>query len=175
LPIDDDKKLDYARDWFEYHAGQRLTAFNFFLILIGLVVVGFLKCIELAGKSQPTMEQAGMGKVWWTLAIVIGLFGIIISIAFWFLDIRNEELVNYGRNALELLEASNGISIRLSDKTRSEIDKSSDFISRQIPRSCREILATHHFWLRFIILFTALVFALATMFSAIFAYRNIVC
>lgn len=31
----------YAWDWFSYHAAQRLTTFRFFLIIIGVVVVGY--------------------------------------------------------------------------------------------------------------------------------------
>ena len=38
----DEKAQNYAWNWFEYHAGQRLTSFNYFLILIGVVVVGYL-------------------------------------------------------------------------------------------------------------------------------------
>jgi hypothetical protein len=169
----DDKKLEYAWNWFEYHAGQRLTAFNYFLILIGVVVAGYLKCVELAGKSQPYMEQAEMAAIWWSLAFAIGLFGMIISMAFWFLDIRNEELINCGRDALELLESSMKLTIRQDDKERNHLAKSLDFFSRLIPLSFMGKLASHHFWLRSIILFSAMSFFIASCFTAWIAFCSI--
>lgn len=166
----EEKTINYAWNWFEYHAGQRLTAFNYFLILIGVVVVGYLKCVELAGKSQLGMEQAGMAKVWWSLASAIGFFGMIISVAFWFLDIRNEELVNCGRSALDQLETSLGLTIRLDDKNRNHLKKFLDMFSRLLPISSTKILATHHFWLRSMILFSAIAFFIAALCAAIFAF-----
>lgn len=36
-------RTDYAWDWFAYHAGQRLTTFNFFLVIVGVLTVGLVK------------------------------------------------------------------------------------------------------------------------------------
>ncbi len=82
---------EYAWNWFEYHAGQRLTAFRFFLVFLGALVVGF---------------GAGLrdGNVFF--AQVVGWFGAFISLAFLILEIRNEQLVNVGRDALMHLEQS---------------------------------------------------------------------
>jgi hypothetical protein len=48
--VDSDDKhkaeLDYAWDWFKYHASQRLTAFNFFLIMVGFLLVGYAHAID---------------------------------------------------------------------------------------------------------------------------------
>ena len=142
---------------------QRFTAFNYFLILTGVVVVGYLKCVELAGKSQSGMEQAGMAIIWWALASAIAFFGLIVSIAFWFLDIRNEELVNCGRNALELLERSLGLEIRIDDTNRNCLDKSQDRLSRSLPISWIKYLSSHHIWLRVIMLLSATVFTGAAL------------
>ncbi len=157
----DDKSIIYAWNWFEYHASQRFTSFNYFLILIGVVVVGYLKCVELAGKSQYGMEQAGMTKIWWALASAIAIFGMIISLAFWFLDIRNEELVNCGRNALQLLEQSIGLKIRIDDNNRNCLNKSLDRLSRSLPICWVKYLSSHHVWLRVIMLLSAIVFTVA--------------
>ncbi|MFZ3148360.1 MAG: hypothetical protein WA137_04905 [Methanothrix sp.] len=168
----EEKSINYAWNWFEYHASQRFASFNYFLILIGVVVVGYLKCIELAGKSQYGMEQVGMAKIWWALASAIAIFGIIISIAFWFLDIRNEELVNCGRNALELLEQSLGLEIRIDDTNRNCLDKSQDRLSRLLPISWIKILSSHHIWLRVIMLLSASVFTGAAVCAIYYAFAS---
>ena len=80
---------DYAWNWFEYHAGQRLTAFRFFLVFLAGLVVGFSTGL----KDGNTF-----------FASVVGWFGAFISLAFLILEIRNEQLVNVGRNALMHLE-----------------------------------------------------------------------
>jgi Mn2+/Fe2+ NRAMP family transporter len=82
---------EYAWKWFEYHAGQRLTAFRFFLVFLGVLIVGF---------------NAGLKDGHIVFAQVVACFGAFISIAFLMLEIRNEQLVNVGRNALMCLEES---------------------------------------------------------------------
>ena len=80
---------EYAWNWFEYHAGQRLTAFRFFLIFLGALVVGF---------------STGLrdGNIFFIS--VVGWSGAFISIAFLTLEFRNEQLVDMGRKALLHLE-----------------------------------------------------------------------
>ncbi len=39
-------RLTYAWNWFSYHAGQRLSAFNFFLVIVGVLTVGFGQAIS---------------------------------------------------------------------------------------------------------------------------------
>jgi hypothetical protein len=80
---------EYAWGWFEYHAGQRLVAFRFFLVFLGAVAVAL---------SQSVKD--GNGR----LSSSIGAFGCFISVAFLMLEIRNEELVNFGRKALSEIE-----------------------------------------------------------------------
>jgi hypothetical protein len=69
-------ELTYAWNWFQYHAGQRLTAFNFFLVIVGVVAVAFTKALE---------------QGWTVLGAVVAGLGALISIGFLFLDVRNEE------------------------------------------------------------------------------------
>lgn len=158
--------INYAWNWFEHHAKQRFMAFNYFLILIGVVVVGYLKCVELAVNSPACIDQVQNAKIWWSLASAIGIFGMIISIAFWFLDIRNEELINCGRNALDSIEESMGLTIRKDDKARTYLNDSRDLTSRIIPLFCIKYLASHHFWLRSILLLSAVAFFIASIFAS---------
>jgi deoxyribose-phosphate aldolase len=143
----------YAWDWFSYHANQRLNAFHFFLIIIGFVVVGYFKSMEL--------EQV-------YFSFLICLFGALASIAFWFLDIRNEELVNCGRYALDELEEQFGLKIRKCDDQRVCLKKSLDPISCRFPTNWLSIAVAHRFWLRLIMLVTSLSF----MFAAFYALNE---
>lgn len=143
--------VKYAWDWFSYHAGQRLTAFRYYLVIIGLVVAGYLKAFELGWE--------------WASWVLAG-FGALISLAFLILDIRNTELVNCGRAALDTLEGDLGVSIRQDDKERKRFDESLDWISRSIlclfgfrkgkelRNTWRDSATRHQFWLRFILYIT---------------------
>lgn len=86
-----DKIIEYAWNWFEYHARQRLTSFRFFLVLLGIVVVAVRYSLE--------KQQFGF-------AGLIGLVSLFVSLAFLALEIRNKQLVDIGRNALQELENS---------------------------------------------------------------------
>jgi hypothetical protein len=108
-------EFDYAWGWFQYHAAQRLTAFNFFLIIVGLLLVGYAQAID---------------HHWSPFGIGIGLLGMLVSMGFFALDMRNEELVDRGLDGLRTLELGLGVS----------------FTKR--PRSK---LLRHRLWLRLII------------------------
>lgn len=142
----------YAWDWFSYHATQRLNAFHFFLIITGFVIVGYSKSIELGQKGA-----------WF--GFLLGLFGALTSIAFWFLDIRNEELVNCGRQALDELEEQVGRKIRKSDEDRTYLERSLDPLSRLIPKCLLEPTLKHRFWFRLIMLATAVGFVVAAIYA----------
>lgn len=90
----------YAWDWFEYHAKQRLTTFNFLLIILGALGYGYW-----AFRDNKEISFA------------IGIFGVIVSFAFLILEIRNTLLVDDGRQALDRLEgARNGKGFEPFDK-----------------------------------------------------------
>src|SRR2546428_4765369 len=82
---------EYAWGWFEYHAGQRLVAFRFFLIFLGVLVLGLGNSLKDGNVS---------------LASAIAVAAAFISLAFLMLEIRNEQLVKLGRTALSKLEDS---------------------------------------------------------------------
>jgi hypothetical protein len=89
-------EFDYAWGWFQYHASQRLTAFNFFLVIVGFLLVGY--------------AQAILNR-WDAFGVGLGVIGLCISIGFFALDVRNRELVNLGRDALRTLEETIGASL----------------------------------------------------------------
>jgi len=97
------EELKYAFEWFKYHANQRYTAFYYYLLIIGALLLAYLHTSSNSlAKYNP----------------IVCMLAIISSMAFYLLEYRNEELVNYGRKGLEKMEELLGINIRLNDKNR---------------------------------------------------------
>jgi hypothetical protein len=159
-----DREQQYAWNWFSYHAGQRLTAFNFFLVIFGALLVGYV---------QAATHHLGL------LGGVLGFLGLLVSLAFWAMDVRNSELVYCGRAALDALEKSLDIHPRADDQNRAwlgsalcvregdraEVRKTPSEADGEDPTdNCRlyrlvrgkprrEHVFTHSFWLRAVLLF----------------------
>ncbi|MCU0641351.1 MAG: hypothetical protein MUC35_04605 [Candidatus Margulisbacteria bacterium] len=98
---------EYAWNWFSYHSNQRLTAFHFYLIIFGALVFGYSQSLE----KNP-----------W-VALIIALFGVFVSYVFVLIDVRNEELVQYGRKALDKTEKMIKMDIRNNDKHRKSFNE----------------------------------------------------
>lgn len=82
--------MEYAWNWFSYHAGQRQAVFRFFVILIGAILAGY---IGLRGDG----DAVG--------AFVLGLLMVVLSILFWRLDMRSTTLVKLAERSLKVSEA----------------------------------------------------------------------
>jgi hypothetical protein len=82
-------QLDYAWKWFSYHAAQRVSMFNYFLIVTGILANAYISALK-------------EGFPW--IASAIGVMGCFISFAFFKLDYRNRCLVKMGEDVLEVLE-----------------------------------------------------------------------
>jgi len=126
---------DYAWHWFEYHAGQRLTAFRFFLIFLGGLAIAFSTAVE----SDNLLLARGVGGL-----------GAFVSLAFLVLESRNEALVNLGRSALEVIEAK---------FTAAEISDSK--LKLLTSDKSRSIWSSHKFWFRLIYGVSIIVFLIA--------------
>jgi hypothetical protein len=85
------------------------------------------------------------------LQAVIGFVGIVISLAFWSLDIRNGQLVDDGRDALRKLERALDMDIHRMDYDRL---KEGEILWLKVPTS-------HGVWFRRIQLMAILLFLLA--------------
>src|SRR5262245_20719433 len=85
--------LYYAWDHFAYHAGQRQTVFNFFLLVIGGSVAAY----------GSTMGESG--AVYTYFRCFLGVVLALASLVFWRLDQRNARLVKISEDALKDLEA----------------------------------------------------------------------
>ena len=106
--------LYYAWDHFAYHAQQRQTVFNFFLLLVGGCVAAYSAMIDESGADYNYFRSF--------LGVVLAL----ASLLFWRLDKRNARLVKVSEEALKKLEARmandiNEPSIRLIENADKKV------------------------------------------------------
>jgi hypothetical protein len=131
-------------DWYKYHADQRLRSFNFFIVFVGGLVL-------LLGSSSINSHLV--------LARIASALGIVLSLGFFMLDVRNAQLVDITFKSIEAREGTLGDVIdraNLATITWKEIR----FFSRD--RGFLTNVARHKFVLRVIMLAAAVVFAIFT-------------
>jgi len=85
-------RLDYAWNWFEYHAGQRTRMVNYFLIFTGILGAAYGNIVTKEGNDHQGLE------------IVLMIAGLVMSVGFVLLDFRNKQLVKLGEDVLRELE-----------------------------------------------------------------------
>lgn len=137
-------EFDYAWNWFQYHAAQRLTAFNFFLIIVGLLLVAYAQAIDHG---------------WVGVGVAVGALGALVAVGFSALDVRNEELVNCGRQALLLLEKESRLRLATESAARGQLQETlgDRWVGGllhswvKVKPTSRAGLFTHRLWLRLIL------------------------
>lgn len=89
-------ELDAARghlsQYFYVHAAQRLTTFNFFIVIATLISTGMVTSLQ-------------KGVIIPHLSLLLGIVLICLCFIFWRLDHRNRELIKLAEGALRKLEA----------------------------------------------------------------------
>lgn len=127
-------RLDYAWEWFKYHAGQRVSMFNYFLIITGIFANAYAGLLK--DGSRDLIVHGGRA---------LGIIGALTAIGFVMLDVRNKSLVDRGSSVLE------------------EIEKGALF-GGETPRlaggSVPGLIRSHTFWIRGIEIVVAIVFLL---------------
>ena len=87
-PIDQ-ARLDIGWKWFDFHAKQRTTIFNFFLLITGIILNAYVLAIR---------------ECLYQIAIALSVFGILQAIVFFLFDIRNRQLTAHAENVIEMVE-----------------------------------------------------------------------
>jgi hypothetical protein len=89
----DKMRFDYAWKWFDFHAKQRTSLFNFYIIVIAATIgaVGALTRTDAGTHAGDVIDY-----LCW--------FAIVVSVIFLLLDRRNKRLVQYGELNLVHLE-----------------------------------------------------------------------
>lgn len=85
---------NYAWNYFQFHAEQRLKTFHFYLIIAAILTGGFITL--LTDDNFPY-------KSW---SSVLAFFLSFISFVFWRIERRNHQLVKNGEKALRHLDES---------------------------------------------------------------------
>jgi len=146
-----DLQLRYSWDWFAYHAQQRLTAFNFFLVLMGAVAVGYTQAL--------TSDIPELG-------VAVGVLGAFVALAFWAMDVRNAELVACGRAALDHVEAKLALSIGSEANERVRLKGAlPGRVQSGIHGHIDDQWFTHRRWLRSVIFVMGLLCILAAVWA----------
>lgn len=85
--------LEHLWRYFALHAGQRMSIFNFFLILASLVAAGLASCLQRNGPFQ-------------LFGALLGFTLALISFTFWKLDQRTSFLIKVAEEAIIELEGA---------------------------------------------------------------------
>jgi hypothetical protein len=88
-----DTVLTHAWRYFELHANQRMSIFNFFLVLSGVISTGLAASIQ---------GSAYLGCV----GVFLGILLTLVSFVFWKLDQRVSFLIKHAENALSEIECA---------------------------------------------------------------------
>ena len=81
---------EYVWGYFQLHSSQRLTAFNFYIVISTAIAAGYI--FALGVYSIPA------------IAVPLGFTVSLLSFVFWKLDVRNRQLIKNAEEALKYLE-----------------------------------------------------------------------
>jgi hypothetical protein len=80
----------YAWDYFQLHATQRLKTFEFYVVIATVLLSGY-------GVSLKENDLR-------PISVVLGILLTILSFVFWKLDVRNKQLIKNAEQALKTIE-----------------------------------------------------------------------
>jgi len=89
----DEKALEHTWGYFQLHANQRVTVFNYFVVFSGLLVTG----MAAAAQTSPRFAIVGVG---------LGLLLCLLSYVFFRLDQRVSFLIKNSEDVIKRLEPS---------------------------------------------------------------------
>ncbi|MFV3384669.1 hypothetical protein ACNFCJ_04300 [Pseudomonas sp. NY15364] len=110
------RSMEHAWRYFELHAQQRMTVFNFYLAISGLIAAGIGICL-----------QQGVG-----FSALISMLGValsLVSFLFWKLDQRVTEMIKKSEVALRVIEKESIISVAALFSNDSDSNASSGLFS----------------------------------------------
>ncbi|UMY16790.1 hypothetical protein MMB17_19285 [Methylobacterium organophilum] len=86
-----DKVLEHLWRYFALHAQQRVSVFNFFVVLSGVISAAIGGALQVGGPLN-------------FVVVILGLLLPLLSFVFWRLDQRNSDLVKIAERALRRAE-----------------------------------------------------------------------
>jgi hypothetical protein len=88
------EQREYAWNYFELHARQRMSVFNYFVLIAALLTAG------LAGS----FSKSGSSLLISIISLLLAISLVVISFVFWKLDQRVRQLIKHAEEALKMLE-----------------------------------------------------------------------
>jgi hypothetical protein len=146
--------LDHAWRYFELHANQRMSLFNFFLVLSSFVAAGLGASLQLRG----TLELMGVG---------LGVILATVSFTFWKLDQRTSFLIKHAERAVAEIES--GFSVSTARLFSNEVRVTARVVSKCY-NPCR--LWTYGSAFRFVFLVMGLVGIIGAILSVYFFFHG---
>lgn len=98
------EQRDYAWAYFQLHASQRMSTFNFYIVISALITTGMT---GLLASDNPRFF----------FGIVLGLTMVAVSFIFWKLDQRVSFLIRHAEEFLKKLEEKCAVESVLEEKT----------------------------------------------------------
>lgn len=103
-------RFDYSLRYFELHAKQRISTFNFFVVLSAFLTTAFVATCQ-KDFSYPSMSA------------LVSLIIMLVSVIFWKLDQRVRFLIQHAESVLELLEKGGSDQVALFSEEREKTKK----------------------------------------------------
>ncbi|WP_147285538.1 hypothetical protein [Ectopseudomonas mendocina] len=95
-----DFDVQYVWRYFELHSAQRMTLFNYYLIISGVIFTG------LAATLQGSQAFSYLG-------VALGGLLVLFSFVFWKLDQRTSGLIKFSESILSVAEADTEVRFRI--------------------------------------------------------------
>jgi hypothetical protein len=96
LQASNESSRKQAWDYFQMHSSQRLTTFNFYIVISSVITTALFSTFQKDYKVP-------------VLGIPLGLLLLLFSYVFWKVDLRNRQLIKGAEAALKYFESTSGL------------------------------------------------------------------
>lgn len=153
------EEREYIWNYFHMHASQRLTTFNFYIVMSTLLATGLFATLEGNTRVQP-------------IGVVLGLLLILLSFVFYKLDRRNKVFISNAENALKYMEKCNNIPYRDNEVHPLKIFSREEHLTNSLKAEASFWPWMNHFTYANCFLLIFVSFGILGMLGTILALRN---
>lgn len=105
--LSDDVIVKHYYDLFAYHAGQRLTTFNFFVVSLSFLSSAYALLLT-KGEEEP---------VYYAVSFGLALIASVLIVLFARLDRRNAQIIGLNETPLRTIQGRIAEAVRLENRT----------------------------------------------------------
>lgn len=107
-----------AWDYFQMHANQRLTTFNFYIVISSVITTGLFTTFQKDYKVT-------------YIGVLLGLLLCFFSYIFWKVDLRNKQLIKGAEDALKFFESTTGLQDKDGEPHVAKLFQHEEYITNQ--------------------------------------------